>query len=123
MAFLDVSDILLDPDFCDTRITCMRNTETVDSHGHAIISSSHTTFSGVVTNNNGDVLTRKAASEYTSGSINIRTTFQLQDGSAGRTADTLIWGGRTYTVRNVKDFSNFGRGFVVAVCDLLPLGK
>ena len=123
MAFLDISDILLDADFCDTGIVCMRNTEVVDIHGHAVITSSSTTFTGVVTNNNGDILQRKAAGEHTSGNINVRTSFPLQDGTEGRTADTIMWQGRTYTVGNVKDFSNFGKGFVVAICDLLPLSK
>ena len=123
MAFLDVTDILLDPDFCDTGIVCNRNIETISNQGLATITPSQTTFTGVVTNDNGDTIRRMADAERTVGNINIRTKFRLQDGSAGRTADTIVWQGRTYTVSNVKDFTNYGQGFVVATCDLLPVNQ
>lgn len=48
--------------------------------------------------------------------------FRLTAGSDGDSiADIATWQGRDYTAANVNDYSHFGRGFVAASCDLLPL--
>ena len=121
MARLDVSDVLLDPDFMDTGLVCERTAQTVGTNGIAVDTPTMTTFAGVVTNDSGDILQRIAEGERTKGSITIHTTFLLNDGSTGYTADVVQWRGRRYTVSNVSDYSNFGRGFVAATCDLIPL--
>lgn len=121
MARLDVSDVLLDPDFMDTGLVCERTVQTVGTNGIAVDTPTLTPFSGVVTNDSGDILERIAEGERTNGSITIHTTFVLIDGAAGYTADVVQWRGRRYTVSNVADYSNFGRGFVAASCDLIPL--
>ena len=121
MAFLDVTDVLLDPDFMDTGLTCNRMTQTVDNGGNAINTPASSPFAAVVTNDSGDILHRNADGSRIVGSITLHTPFRLIDGSAGLDADEVIWGGRTYTVVNVNDYSHFGRGFVCATCDLKPL--
>jgi len=121
MALLDVSEVLLDPDFMDS-MTCTRYTQTVSSTGMASNTSTTSTFYGVVTSDSGDILDRIATGERVKGSIVIHTTFRLRDGSgASQTADMITWKGSTYTVSNVNDYSHFGRGFVSAICDLKPL--
>ncbi|MCA7959503.1 hypothetical protein LGM14_18555 [Burkholderia multivorans] len=121
MAFLDVSDVLLDPDFMDTGLICNRMTQTVDDHGRAQNSVASTPFSAVVTSDKGDILHRNADGSRIIGSITLHTMFRLLDGSVGQDADEVVWAGRTYTVVNVNDYSHFGRGFVCATCDLKPL--
>lgn len=51
-------------------------------------------------------------------SIRIVTRFRLIDAKAGRTADIVTWRGREYTVTNVNDFTNWGRGFIEAHAEL-----
>ncbi|HGL5074092.1 TPA: hypothetical protein ACKFHZ_001938 [Burkholderia multivorans] len=121
MAFLDVSDVLPDPDFMDTGLLCNRMTQTVDDHGRAQNSVASTPFSAVVTSDKGDILHRNADGSRIIGSITLHTMFRLLDGSVGQDADEVVWAGRTYTVVNVNDYSHFGRGFVCATCDLKPL--
>ncbi|AOI65553.1 hypothetical protein WS51_18295 [Burkholderia territorii] len=121
MAFLDVTDVLLDPDFMDTGLLCNRMTQTVDAHGRAQNAVASTPFSAVVTSDKGDILHRNADGSRIIGSITLHTMFRLMDGSAGHDADEVVWAGRTYTVVNVNDYSHFGRGFVCATCDLKPL--
>ncbi|MBR8123228.1 hypothetical protein KDW39_08710 [Burkholderia multivorans] len=121
MAFLDVSDVVLDPDFMDTGLICNRMTQTVDDHGRAQNSVASTPFSAVVTSDKGDILHRNADGSRIIGSITLHTMFRLLDGSVGQDADEVVWAGRTYTVVNVNDYSHFGRGFVCATCDLKPL--
>lgn len=123
MALLDVSDILTDPDFVEMNLFCQRNAQSVGQDGIAVNTPTTTKFSGVVTNASGMDLRRTAEGEIIYGSIFIATRFQLTDGTSGFTADIVQRGagGLTYTVRNVAPYTKFGRGFVQAICDLLPL--
>jgi len=121
MAFLDVTDVLFDPDFMDTGLVVARNAQTVDAKGRAANVPTQQPFSGVVTSDTGDILHRNPDGSRISGSITIHTTFRLIDGSAGYDADEVTFDGRVYTVVNVNDYSHFGRGFVCATCDLKPL--
>jgi hypothetical protein len=121
MANLDVSDILLDPDFMDTGLVCTRSVQTVGENGRTTTSDVNTTFAGVVTSDKGDFLERLAGLERKKGSITIHTIFPLTAGEGDTTADIVTWRGKKYTVSNINDYQHFGRGFVSATCDLLPL--
>jgi len=120
MGTIDVTDVILDPDFMDS-VVYERNTVTIGNNGLATQTTATGSFLGVVTSNKGDILERLADSERIKGSITIHSRFVLNDGSTGTTADIVQWRGRRYTVSNVNDYSHFGRGFVCATCDLIPL--
>lgn len=121
MALLDVSDVLLDPDFMD-QLTVTRFTLSVGLSGVGSRTSTTSTFYGVVTSDSGDILERVATGERVKGSITVHTKYRLRDGSgASQTADEITFRGQTYTVSQVNDYSHFGRGFVSAVCDLKPI--
>lgn len=121
MAQLDVSEILLDPDFMDTGLLCLRSVQVVGDNGRATTADTTTRFAGVVTSDKGDILERLAGGERKKGSITIHTIFKLTAGEGDTTADIVTWQGKRYTVSNVNDYKHFGRGFVCATCDLLPL--
>ncbi|MFJ4349463.1 hypothetical protein ACIPZ5_01030 [Pseudomonas sp. NPDC089428] len=122
MALLDVTEVLLDPDFMDMGLVCKRSTQTVGDNGRATNAQSSMPFAGVVTSDKGDILERIAGGERKKGSITIHTLFRLTAGDGEDIiADVVTWQGRDYTVANVNDYSHFGRGFVAASCDLLPL--
>lgn len=121
MALLDVTEILSDPDFVTTGLICERPAQTIGSDGLAVNTLAQSTFVGVVTSADGDILDRMAVGERILGSITIHTRFILNDGSAGFSADIVTFAGRRYTVSNVNDYGHFGRGFVSAQCDLIPL--
>lgn len=114
MALLDVTDVLLDPDFADS-LVCERITTTVGDDGIASEDKTEKRFAGVVTNESGDKLRRLAQGERVEGNIIVHARFRLQEG------DIVRWLGRRFTVTNVLDWSHFGRGFVAARCDLIPL--
>jgi len=121
MPQLDVSDVLLDPDFIDTSLVCIRQAQTVGTDGIAVDTQTSTPFSGVVTNDTGDILMREAQGEHITGSITIHTKFRLTDGSTSYSADQVTWLGATYTVSRVANWSTYGAGFIAATCDLMPL--
>lgn len=121
MPFLDVSDIVTDPDFVSLGLLCIRSAVTTGLDGIAVTVPTQTKFAGVVTNDKGDVLERLAAASRTKGNITIHTRFPLRESGKGIAADQVIWLGTTYTVASVSDWSPYGRGFTAASCDILPL--
>ena len=120
MAFLDVTDIVLDPDFVD-RLVCERIEQIVSDGGIAVNTPTEVPFFGCVTINTGDTLERMPTGERVKGAITVHTKFRLIAGVDEHTADVLQWKGRRFTVAGVDDYSHFGRGFVAATCDLIPL--
>lgn len=122
MANLDVSDVLLDPDFMDTGIICNRTSVIVGNNGRAQGSTTSTPFSGVVTTNNGLKMDRREDGTLIKGAINIHTQFALTSGDAKNKADEIIWKGKTYIVSQVLDNLHYGQGFIKAICELKPLG-
>lgn len=122
MANLDVSDVLLDPDFMDTGIICNRTSVIVGNNGRAQGATTSTPFSGVVTTNNGFKMDRREDGTLIKGAINIHTQFALTSGDAKTKADEIQWKGKTYIVSQVLDNLHYGEGFIKAICELKPLG-
>lgn len=121
MPFLDTSDVLCDPDFCDTTLMCARSVVNANEQGVGTAVTRTFGFSGVVTSDSGDVLKRVPAGEYVVGSILICTRTKLIEAAKGYTADIVSWNGNDYTVATVNDYSTYGVGFVEAICELIPL--
>lgn len=122
MARLDVSDVLLDPDFMDTDIVCNRTAVIAGGNGRSQESITSTTFAGVVTTNSGLNMDRRPDGTLIKGAINIHTKFALTQGDTNNKADEIVWQGKTYIVSQVLDNLHYGRGFVKAICELKPLG-
>lgn len=120
MPFLDVTEVLLDPDFFDS-LVCTRNVQTVGDDGLAANVDTDTPFIGVVTSDSGDVLVRLATGSRVKGSILVVTKFRLLEGAPGIDADVVTWDGSRYTVTTVNNYSRYGAGFVEAYCDLIPI--
>lgn len=122
MARLDVTDVLLDPDFIDTGIVCNRTTVTVGNNGRSQESTTSTTFAAVVTTNSGLNMDRQPDGTLIKGAINIHTKFALISGDTETKADEIVWKGKTYIVTQVMDNLHYGQGFIKAICELKPLG-
>jgi galactose-6-phosphate isomerase len=120
MASLDVSDIVLSPEFSDL-ITCKRYSQTVGTNGRAVNAEVITEFRGVVTQSGGNILNRVDGGEHASGAITIHSKFPLIAQAPGFTADVILFRGKEYTVKRVDDYSNYGAGFTAAECDLIPM--
>ena len=121
MPFLDVSDVLLDPDFCDRTLVCERNALSTDTAGRGVIKTEFLPFSGVVTSDKGELLQRGAVGEHATDNISVITRFKLRDAGIAATADVVQWSGNRYTVTKVNDYSTYGIGFTENICELIPL--
>ena len=121
MPNLDVSDVLLDPDFWTFDLICNRQKITMVK-GRSQATTAAETFGGVVTTNNGQNMDRKPDGTLIKGAINIHTKFALTSGNAEMKADEVTWRGKQYIVSQVLDNLHYGEGFIKAICELKPLG-
>ena len=120
MPELDVTDILFDPDFCDTTLTVTRRDMAVDDDGFGKNSLTTTPFSGVVTVDKSLESRRLESGQVVHGAILIVTTERLTQGQTERDADIVTYQGRDYRVSFVDPYTAYGAGFVQAHCELLP---
>ncbi|MCP9270231.1 head-tail adaptor [Xenorhabdus sp. XENO-1] len=119
MPLLDVSEILLDPDFVDMSLVCHRSTQTIDDDGFTKNSVQNLPFAGVVTVDRSLEAKRMEAGQSISGAILIVTQFRLTQGYQGVDADIVTYQRRQYRVTFVDPYTAYGTGFVQAHCELM----
>lgn len=120
--WLDVSDVLLSPEFNDTELWCTRRAETVNGFGEGSVSSVVTKFSGVVTTPGPNELVRGSDETHFNDTITVITKFRLRSASseAGQNyqPDIVLYDGDYYLVDKVDDYNRYGAGFIEAQCTL-----
>ena len=125
MPFLDVTGVLLDPDFVDLSLVCYRQVQTVDEDNFPTNTSQAIPFSGVVTVDRSLEAKRMAAGQNINGAILVVTQFRLTQGMPASDstpeldADIELYSGRRYRVTFVDPYTRYGAGFVQAHCELL----
>lgn len=119
MPLLDVSEILLDPDFVDMSLVCHRSAQVTDDDGFTKNSMQNLPFAGVVTVDRSLEAKRMEAGQAIGGAILIVTQFRLTQGYQGVDADIVTYQGRKYRVTFVDPYTAYGAGFVQAHCELM----
>ncbi|HGM4958875.1 TPA: head-tail adaptor [Serratia liquefaciens] len=125
MPFLDVTEVLLDPDFVDFSLVCRRQIQTTDDDNFPINTPQEIPFTGVVTVDRSLEARRMAAGQNINGAILIVTQFRLTQGSKSINdgpnldADLVVYNGGLYRVTFVDPYTRYGAGFVQAHCELL----
>lgn len=119
MPFLDVTEVLLDPEFADTTLVCHRQVQTVDEDNFPINTPQDMPFSGVVTVDRSLEAKRMASGQNIGGAILVVTQFRLTQGQPGLDADVVTYQGRNYRVTFVDPYTAYGAGFVQAHCELV----
>ena len=120
MPTLDVSDVLMSPEFLDTSLVVTRSVQSVDQDGFPKNTPTQTPFGGVVTVDRSLEARRMQAGQVIGGAILIITTFRLTNGNTGVDADIVTYRGRDYRVTFVDPYTDYGAGFVQAHCELQP---
>lgn len=120
MPTLDVTDVLLSPEFLDTTLVVKRSEQTIDNDGFAQNTVTQTQFAGVVTVDRSLEARRMQAGQVINGAILIVTTYRLTSGNTGVDADIVTYRGRDYRVTFVDPYTAYGAGFVQAHCELQP---
>lgn len=115
MALIDVSDLLVDPDFVNT-ISLESRVPTVNSKGENTLAVTTATSVGSVQPISGAALKRlpeglqveKVSSFWYKGEIKIQ--------GASVYPMVLIFNGRRYQIKQVFDWMNFGQGWCEGIC-------
>ncbi len=119
MPLLDVTEVLLDPDFVDRTLVCHRQIQERDDDNFTTNTQQDVPFSGVVTVDRSLEARRMAAGQNINGAILIVTQFRLTQGQPGLDADVVTYRGRKYRVTFVDPYTAYGAGFVQAHCELM----
>jgi galactose-6-phosphate isomerase len=117
MALIDVSEILSDPDFVDD-FNVIRNSRTVDMHGRTIDTDGVYLTYGSVQPAKEVQLRQLPELERVGSFISVVTPFRLFALTDTTAPDQITWNGRSYRVKIVRDWTNYGQGFVEAICEL-----
>src|SRR3954466_5186053 len=102
MAFLDVSELMSDPDLCSTFVVT-RAQQTIDDKGRGGLGGSTTrTIIGVVLPASGRTMNIMPDLTNVNGVIEIWTKYRLEGPSDTTQADIITWQGRRYIINVVQ---------------------
>lgn len=115
--FLDVTSVLLDPEFTDS-FTVLRRQEIIDAHGRSTLNI--VTFPaviGVVTSSNPNDLDRPEEYEAFTRTISVVTKFRARGEVTGYQPDIIVWRGDNFVVKHIDLYPQFGAGFYQLDCE------
>lgn len=121
MPDLDVSDLLLDPDFAE-ELTIKRRVVAVGQNGRQTVTPTVVDPKpwGVVLPQNDAPMMRGPDQQTLPALLQVHTQFRLRgpalDGNTDYQPDIVVWNGADFVVNKVHPFSKYGSGFVVADC-------
>lgn len=114
MPLLDVSDAL-DPVMLDC-FSVQRRVQTINQNGRNVPGTKEYVYVyGVVGPTSPSDLDRTPDLQTMPKTISVVTKFSLQGPSPDYNPDLIVWAGDTYVVRNIEDWSRYGRGYIRAV--------
>lgn len=117
MARIDVSDILLDPDFTSSFIIVNR-VPTINSYGENTIVETEINTIGSVQAAGKETAKRLPDGVQLSNFITLFTKTEIIADASGKYVDQIKWKGRTYNVFQVLPWDNFGGGWYMVDCEL-----
>lgn len=125
MSFIDLTDVLLDPEIAGQTFTVIRRREVVNESGQGVPGTPPEIIKNVVGQISpvGDnSLLREVAFQTQGQTIQVITQYRLRGATAEPTTgaqfqpDLVFWRGDYFVVSTVNDFSQYGNGFIVAEC-------
>lgn len=120
MAQLDVSDLMLDPDFADTLVLITR-VSSINEFGEPVLTETSSNIIGIVQQGGSDELARLPEGAKLSEAISVFHKSILSTERAGGYADIIVWQGQRYQVQDIEEpYSHYGGGFSKAICLLEP---
>lgn len=121
MPSIDVTELLLDLDFCE-QLTVYRRLQNIDNYGRPSITPVLVTPApyGVVEPQDDMPLQRGEDQQNLPQLLEVHTIFRLR--SAGKASgveyqpDVIVWNGTSFLVNKIINWSRYGVGFVRAQC-------
>jgi hypothetical protein len=106
MANISVVELTFDPDFVDP-VTVVRQVQTVDDEGLAVITEQRISIVASIQSASGDELTMLPDLARTESTYEIITAFPLLTATDSTGADEVIWNDWRFVVISVGRFGNF----------------
>jgi hypothetical protein len=123
VSFIDVTDVLLDPEVAGQLITVVRRQEQVNGFGQGVlVAETVPNVVASVTPVGDNSLTREVTFGTQNQAIRVITQYRLRgattESATGRTfqPDLVLWHGDYYVVSTLNDFTQYGAGLVEAEC-------
>jgi len=123
MPDLDVSDILLSPEFCE-ELAIIRTAQTINDSGRAVLTPALVVPApfGVVNPEQPDPLVIGQEAEINKSIIMVHAYgFRFLGPTETTQPDKVQWQGITYIVTRSFDWSKYGTGFTAAKCEAQSL--
>lgn len=126
MANIDVSELLVDPDFVDP-VTILRTEITMTQDG--TYTETIQTITGVLMSvqpASGQTLMIVPEDQRVDGMLEVWTQFALResnpDADPVQKPDRIVWKGRTLLLTKLDSWQNYGNGYSHGVCTLQAMG-
>lgn len=115
MARIDVSELMVDPDFVDT-VSIFTRVPTVNSFGEMTLQESCIQTVGSVQPASGRVIQRLPESLRVANLSSFWIKGKLTATAPGKYTDILVFKGYRYQIQTIFDWSNWGEGYCEGVC-------
>ena len=115
MSRIDVSDLLLDPDFVGP-ISLISRVPSVNSFGENILSESTLNAVGSVQPASGKVIQRLPEALRVANVSSFWFRGKIVTAEPGKYSDILVFAGQRYQVQMVFDWTNWGAGWCEGTC-------
>lgn len=116
MALVDVSDLVIDPDFTNSFVLIKR-ASAINAYGEMNLIETPSNVFGVIQNINNETLKRfPEAAEFSDG-IQVWYKGKLEAEAPNGYCDVVVWQGARFLVKIVTEqFMNWGAGWTSALC-------
>lgn len=115
MPDIDVSELLLDPDFVET-IQLTRRAEVIGNNGRMTTSNTVHNIIASVQPQSDQPMIRGPDQQNLPQLIAVITKFRVRPISPGYQPDLVLWNGTIFVVNKVYNWSHYGQGYVKAEC-------
>lgn len=115
MALIDVSDVLLDPDFLDS-LQLIHRTATVDNFGKTVLSEAAVSAVGSVQPANQKDIIRLPEAMRTRDVRGFWIKAPILADGASQYPDIIVYAGKRFQVISIEPWLNWGAGWNKGVC-------
>jgi hypothetical protein len=112
---IDVSEVLLDPDFVDDVVHITR-VSTTNGLGENVIQECRNNTFGCVQPANGKTINRLPELFRVANLMSFWLQSKIVTSEPGKYSDLLVYRGQTFQVQNVFDWTSWGEGWCEGTC-------
>lgn len=121
MAFLDVSDLMTDPDFTDV-VALITRASSINQYGENVMIETTKNIIAVVQTGGKELLEFVPEGARLQDFISVHYKGELSAERPGGYSDIIVYNSKRYQVQTVvENYMNYGHGYCHAICQLEPV--